>query len=78
MLTDTGIGEASLFARRVQKEIAEMPFTGGGETIAVTVSVGITVMKPTDGGGAASLSRSDLALYRAKDSGRNRVEIALD
>ena len=78
ILADTGCAEATLFARRLQKQIAETPFVGGGEIIQVTVSIGISTMKPSDTNAAASLSRSDAALYRAKGSGRNCVEIAFD
>ncbi|UHL63489.1 diguanylate cyclase [Paralcaligenes sp. KSB-10] len=78
ILADTGFAEAALFARRVQKQIADAPFVGGGEIIPVTVSIGISAMKPSDANVAASLSRSDTALYRAKGSGRNCVEIAFD
>lgn len=78
MLANAGLDEATLFATRVQKQIAETPLIVGGKTIPVAVSVGITVMKPVDPSGATSLARSDIALYRAKDLGRNRIEIAID
>jgi diguanylate cyclase (GGDEF)-like protein len=47
-------------------------------TIPVTVSIGIACMNETDVSADASLSRSDSALYRAKNGGRNRIEIAID
>ena len=78
MLANAGLDEANIFATRVQNQIAETPLIKGGETIPVTVSIGITVMKPADSSGATSLARSDIALYRAKDRGRNRIEIAID
>jgi diguanylate cyclase (GGDEF)-like protein len=62
----------------VQKQIAETPFVEGDETISMTVSIGIAVMNVTDASADACLSRSDKALYRAKKSGRNRIEIAID
>ncbi len=64
--------------RRVQKRIAETPLVEGNEIILVTVSIGIAVMNVTDASADASLSRSDRALYRAKESGRNRIEIFVE
>lgn len=78
VLSGVGIAEAKIFAKRVQKQIAETPLVAGDETIPVTVSIGIAIMHVTDASADASLSRSDLALYRAKESGRNRIEIAAD
>lgn len=68
----------SIFAQRVQKRIAETPLVVRGKTIPLTVSMGIAVMLATDASAAASLSRSDIALYRAKENGRNRIAIAVD
>lgn len=78
VLPGAGIIEANIFAGRVQKQITEMPFVEGDKTISVTVSIGIAVMNANDANADASLSRSDRALYRAKENGRNRIEIAVD
>jgi len=42
--------------------------------IALTVSIGIAAMNATDISVDAPLSRSDQALYGAKEHGRNRIE----
>lgn len=78
VLSGMGVTEANIFAKRVQQRIAETPFVAGDEAISVTVSIGIAVMNVTDASADASLSRSDTALYRAKERGRNRIEIAVD
>lgn len=78
ILSGVGVAEANIFAQRVQKQIAETPLVAGDQTILVTVSIGIAVMNATDASADASLSRGDMALYRAKESGRNRIEIAGD
>lgn len=75
VLSDAGLDEASIFAQRVRKQIAETPLVFGTSRIAVTVSIGIAIMNAADDNTDASLSRSDMALYRAKESGRNRIEI---
>ncbi|MDO8369658.1 MAG: diguanylate cyclase [Candidatus Nitrotoga sp.] len=47
-------------------------------TISITVSIGIAAMNLTDTNADAFHSRSDMALYRAKENGRNSIEIVID
>jgi diguanylate cyclase (GGDEF)-like protein len=66
-------------AERVGRAVEEHPVvTGAGEEIRVTISVGgaatLTVADPEDG--QRLLEEADAALYRAKDAGRNRLEMA--
>jgi len=49
--------------------------TGDNNFLNVTVSYGISIFQP-GGNLDASLKNADIALYRAKENGRNRVEIA--
>ena len=46
-----------------------------GKPIPFTVSIGVTERRPGENDVGAIVKRADLALYRAKDSGRNRVEV---
>lgn len=66
-------------AERVRRAVEEHPVvTEAGEEIRVTISVGgaaaIVVDEPEDG--QHLLEEADAALYRAKELGRNRVEMA--
>jgi diguanylate cyclase (GGDEF)-like protein len=47
----------------------------GGPPLGVTISIGITAYSPRDAGPEALIARADAALYRAKQAGRNRIEI---
>ena len=47
----------------------------GDTVIHITVSIGIAIMSADDIGTDAALSRSDTALYQAKNAGRNRIEV---
>lgn len=76
VLADAGIAEARIFAERIAQQIATTPVVIGEMSIYVTVSIGISVMKADDEGTDAALSRSDSALYLAKDMGRNRIEVS--
>lgn len=78
VLSDASITEANIFARRVHEKIANTPLVTDGKTIALTVSIGIAAMHASDASAISSLSRSDMALYRAKKNGRNRIEIHID
>jgi diguanylate cyclase (GGDEF)-like protein len=66
-------------AERFRECIAEQPFAiGEGEPLIVTTSVGGASM-PTDASTLAELVRiADRALYKAKSTGRNRVQIGAD
>lgn len=44
------------------------------QVIVVTLSIGLTMLQPHDELPETALNRADLALYRAKEAGRNRVE----
>ena len=44
----------------------------------ITASIGVAEWKSEDGSGEETVARADRALYKAKDSGRNRVFVAED
>lgn len=75
VLFDAGVAEAEIFAQRVRSQLAETPLIALDQDIHVTVSIGIAVMHANDANIDVSLCRSDAALYRAKEAGRNRIEI---
>jgi diguanylate cyclase (GGDEF)-like protein len=62
-------------AERLRSVIAREPVQTSDGTVSVTVSMGVSVAEHGDLLNVESLIRTaDLALYRAKRSGRNRVE----
>jgi len=74
VLPDTDIERARVFARGVQRRIADTPYSSGGRPIPLTVSIGISDLHTMDDDAELALSRSDRALYFAKQRGRNRIE----
>jgi two-component system cell cycle response regulator len=65
------------FGERLRKSIADRPVITTAGEIPCTVSIGGVVVKPEDQGTCDSLVQiADAALYRAKNAGRNRVELA--
>jgi two-component system, cell cycle response regulator len=76
ILPEAGLAEAQVIAERIRERVEALPFCvqRATRTIPVTVSIGVAVRQAEDTGPADMLRRADLALYRAKDAGRNRVE----
>ncbi len=77
LLPGADVAAARVFAERIRQKVAETPLAKDGDTIPMTVSIGIASMKKEDADFDATLIRADNALYRAKENGRNRVEAAL-
>lgn len=75
VMPDTEGAVAEKVAERIRAEIARSPFSVGreGKTAEVTISVGVSsVLKGSDTVDGL-IKRADIALYEAKNSGRNRV-----
>lgn len=75
LLTGAAPVAAREFAERLRRRIAEIAVNHDGDTIKVTVSIGVAALRATDGNADAALLRADRALYKAKEVGRDRVEI---
>ena len=74
ILPHTAYDEARLTAERVRVKVASRSFRAGMSPISVTVSVGVATYPSPKVDSANTLIReADLALYRAKQGGRNRV-----
>ncbi len=50
-----------------------MPYSIGNHTIVIGASIGIAVIHEHVGGAADVMRHADMALYRAKNEGRNRA-----
>lgn len=74
VLPDTNIELAELIAERVRFAVAQQAFSieRGARAIPVTVSIGIAD-RGADVEPGAVFKRADVALYRSKHDGRNRV-----
>jgi len=71
-----GLGEAAALAvaETIRQRTAETVSTYEGAAIRFTASIGVVEARPGDESIDAILHRADIALYRAKHNGRNRVE----
>lgn len=71
LLPDTGISEASRMAERIRSKVEEFSFEEIGK---ITISLGVTQFREGDTN-ERIMKRVDTALYKAKENGRNRIEI---
>ncbi|MFA6280403.1 MAG: diguanylate cyclase [Bdellovibrionales bacterium] len=76
LLPETELQAASEVAGRLLAHIRETPIAMAEGTIQCTTSLGVAQLRPTDSTIDDLLVRADVALFRAKEAGRNRVEIA--
>ena len=77
LLPDTTLEQAAPVLDRLRKDIMAMIVPELGGRWVVTASIGAAAWQSEDEGIADMLGRADAALYRAKESGRNRLELAL-
>lgn len=73
LLTETSLDDAKRYAERLCMALRQAPLSIAGETIRVTVSIGVTGLCPGDATAEDALHRADKALYEAKATGRDRV-----
>jgi diguanylate cyclase (GGDEF)-like protein len=76
LLRDTTRERAMAVAEQIRVAFADATREVDGRPIAATVSIGIVISHDAVLDLSALLAQADHALYRAKDAGRNRVEIA--
>jgi len=75
-LPNAGAGGAVAVAERLRAMVEAHPVATEQRSIALTVSVGVTVCAGSESAGTA-LQRADEAMYLAKERGRNRVEMTV-
>lgn len=74
LLPNTGLEEAAEVLKRVQRALTKQFFLHDNERVLITFSAGVAERQGGEGS-AAIIARADAAMYRAKQSGRNRVEM---
>ncbi|MDX1369611.1 diguanylate cyclase [Pseudomonas sp.] len=72
LLKDTSPEQARLLAEKVRQQTEQGGFSYKGAGLHITTSIGLAELHPDDSL-SELLARADRALYRAKQSGRNRT-----
>lgn len=73
MLPETNMEGAIILAERCRKAIEEQEFIFQGTPIKVTISLGLAEMQEGVDSPDNLIKQADVCLYKAKESGRNRV-----
>lgn len=77
LLPDTNGEGAAQLAEKIRQRVEAIEITFDDQLITFTVSLGVAEVRESDEGFETLLARADEALYRAKEGGRNRVEMAV-
>ncbi|MBX9913519.1 MAG: sensor domain-containing diguanylate cyclase [Pseudomonadaceae bacterium] len=72
LLKDTDSATAQLLAEKIRQQAEQQRYPFAGVNLHATISLGLTEMRPDDSLDNL-IGRADRALYRAKESGRNRL-----
>jgi len=76
LLCNVGRERALVAAERIRSTFAEVALEVDGRPVSATVSIGVAMSEGKRVDVSGLLVQADQALYRAKERGRNRVEIA--
>jgi diguanylate cyclase (GGDEF)-like protein/PAS domain S-box-containing protein len=74
ILPQTDVDRGWTIADRLRKRLSQSIIEADGNQIKYTISAGLVAIQPDDNTIEDILKRADLALYSAKNNGRNRVE----
>jgi diguanylate cyclase (GGDEF)-like protein len=74
VLPETSVDDAALFCERIRAAVESETFEFDGEPLRATISLGATALEASDTI-ETLIARADANLYRAKEMGRNRVEV---
>ncbi len=73
LLPRADAAEAVRIAERLRRSASELSIFAGDARLGVTISIGVAVLGRHGADLFELLAAADLALYRAKDKGRNQV-----
>ena len=73
IMPETDAQGAAMVAEKIRQTIEKIEFLYKEETVRVTVSIGVSCVKEGDKTPTDLFERADMAVYKAKESGRNKV-----
>ncbi|MFT6984671.1 MAG: diguanylate cyclase (GGDEF)-like protein [Psychromonas sp.] len=72
LLPETKLHGAAILAEKIRKAIAQLEIKVNGTQMAITATIGVVEVEPGESFDA-TLKRSDIALFKGKAQGRNKV-----
>ncbi|MFW2331891.1 MAG: diguanylate cyclase [Nitrospinota bacterium] len=76
LLPETQLQDAIILLGRLLKLVANSPLSIDGTIIKFTVSIGVATLTKVDNSLEKIFAQADKGLYKAKENGRNRIEVA--
>ena len=77
VMPETSQEQAALVASRLASRVRETVYSSEPPFQGLTISIGVTTLRDSDETLENILERADKAVYRAKELGRDRVEVAV-
>ncbi len=74
LVPDSSLDATLIFADRLRQEVARHRFTANDDKITITISIGVASLNGVETS-SDYYSNADRALYRAKNKGKNRIEV---
>lgn len=78
VLSDWSVAAAHMLAEQLRDEIAAVRLREGDRDVRFTASIGLSALQAGESTWTGMLRRADVALYRAKREGRNRVVLCAE
>ena len=75
LLSRTDIDGAKIVAQSIKEYIQSINYVDEEHSINITISIGVTQSNKDDIHMRSIVQRADEALYKAKENGRNRIEV---
>jgi diguanylate cyclase (GGDEF)-like protein len=75
LLPDTDGAGGAVVAEKIRRRVEQVPFRDGDREFHLSLSFGVAAYSPEQSADDC-IKAADAALYRAKNAGRNRVEVA--
>ena len=75
IMPETGSEGAKEAAEKIRQTIEKIEFIYKKEKVKVTVSIGVAQTQKDDKKHQQVFERADIAVYRAKENGRNQVSV---
>ena len=73
LLSPCEFDKANQIAERLRIKTEELSISHQNNTIKITISIGLTMIKKADKDIDRAIHRADMSLYKAKKSGKNRI-----
>lgn len=78
LLPETDLVNGHIVAERIRNIVDKTPIKTGSKSFGLTISIGLATLNHQDDDFAELFRRADMGLYKAKQSGRNRVVAVRD